>query len=108
MIKFLILFFVLIFLFNALTRKYLNPYKLYFLFGAKGSGKTLTETKLIFKYLKRGWNVYSDLPELQIPGVRLFATSDLGDFVPEANSLLILGEVGTKFDKRNFKSFHPI
>lgn len=105
--KFLFIFFALLFIWDRATRKYLNPYKLYFLFGAKGSGKTITETKLAYRYLKKGWTVYSDLPELQLPGVRFFSTSDLGDFVPEANSLLILGEVGTKWDKRNFKSFPP-
>lgn len=31
------------------TRKYLNPYKLYFIFGKKGAGKTTYETKLAYQ-----------------------------------------------------------
>jgi len=89
------------------TRRYLNPYKLYFIFGVKGAGKTTYETKLACKYLKKGWNVYTDLPELYVPGIRFFPHDDLGEFVPEEHSLLILGEAGLKFDNRNFKSFKP-
>ena len=93
--------------FDRATRKYLNPYKLYFIFGKKGAGKTTYETKLAYQYLKKGWNVYTDLPELFVPGVRYFPYEQLGDFVPEENSLLILGEAGIKFDNRNFKTFKP-
>ena len=95
------------FVFDRATRKYLNPYKLYFIFGKKGAGKTTFETKLAYQYLKKGWNVYTDLPELFVPGVRYFPYEQLGDFVPEENSLLILGEAGLKFDNRNFKTFKP-
>lgn len=93
--------------FHVLTRKYLNPYKLYFIFGKKGAGKTTFETKLACKYLKKGWNVYTDLPELYVPGIRFFPFEALGDFVPEEHSLLILGEAGIKFDARHFKTFKP-
>ena len=31
---------------DMLTRKYLNPFKLYFIFGAKGAGKTITKRGL--------------------------------------------------------------
>lgn len=94
-------------LFHFATRKYLNPYKLYFIFGKKGAGKTTFETKLAVKYLKKGWHVYTDLPELYVPGIRYFPYEQLGDFVPEEHSLLILGEAGIKFDARNFKNFKP-
>lgn len=107
LLKWLLRFLLVLKLYDVLTKKYVNPYKCYFIFGAKGSGKTITETKLCYKYLCKGWNVYTDMPELMIPGVRFFHTDDLGDFVPERNSCLILGEVGTKFDKRNFKAFRP-
>lgn len=98
-------FFALVLIWHFLTRKYLNPYKLYFIFGEKGSGKTTLETKIACQFLEKNWHVYSDLPELYVPGVRLYKSKDLGDFVPEANSVLIIGEAGTKFDKRHFKTF---
>lgn len=94
-------------LFHFATRKYLNPYKLYFIFGKKGAGKTTYETKLACQYLKKGWNVYTDLPELYVPGIRYFPYESLGEFVPEEHSLLILGEAGIKFDARHFKTFKP-
>lgn len=94
-------------LWHFATRKYLNPYKLYFIFGAKGAGKTTYETKLACKYLKKGWHVYTDLPELYVPGIRFYESDDLGEFVPESHSLLIVGEAGLKFDNRNFKAFKP-
>lgn len=105
--KLVIIIFSAVMVWDLLTRKYLNPFKLYFIFGAKGAGKTITETKLAVQYMKKGWLVYSDMPELLIPGVRRFNWKELGDFVPEENSLLILSEVGTKWDKRNFKDFKP-
>lgn len=37
---------------------YRNPYKLYMVFGKKGSGKTTLMTKLAIQYQKKGWNVY--------------------------------------------------
>ena len=37
---------------------YRNPYKLYMVFGKKGSGKTTLMTKLAIQYQKKGWDVY--------------------------------------------------
>lgn len=105
MLFYILLFITLYKVYDLFTRKYLNPFALYFLYGAKGSGKTITETKLAVKYLHKGWAVYTDMPELLIPGVRFFEWNDLGDYVPEEDSILILSEVGTKFDKRNYKNF---
>ena len=52
---FAILFFLLIFIFCKLTQKYVNPYKLIFVFGKKGSGKSTLLTKLAYKYRKKDW-----------------------------------------------------
>ena len=41
--------------------KYRNPYKLYMVFGKKGSGKTTLMTKLALQYQKKGWRVYLSL-----------------------------------------------
>lgn len=93
------------FVWDISTRKYVNYFKCIYLLGGKGAGKTTTEVKLINRYLRRGYHVYSDMPSLQIPGVRYYNWRDLGEFVPESDSLLILSEIGTKFDKRHFKNF---
>lgn len=96
--------------FDFFTRRYLNPYKLYLVFGKKGSGKSTYLVKLAYKYLRKkksGWKVYTNMDELFIPGVRHFDIQHLGDFVPEANSLLLLDEVGMIWDNRDYKVFKP-
>lgn len=94
-------------MFHLATRKYLNPYRLFLVFGKKGSGKSTYLTKLAFQYMKKGWNIYTNMEDLMIPGVRFFNIQLLGDFVPEAHSLLILDEVGMVWDSRDFKAFKP-
>ena len=42
-----------------------------------------------------------------IPGVRHFDVAQLGEFVPEADSLLLIDEVGMIWDSRDFKKFKP-
>ena len=88
-----------------LKRKYANPYKLVFIFGKKGSGKSCMMIHEMFKYLKRGWHVYTDMSDCNIPGVRIITTKDLANFAPDPNSALFLDEVGITFDNRGFKSF---
>lgn len=94
-------------LWDFATRRYINPYKLYLVFGKKGSGKTTYLVKLARSYLKKKWNVYTNIDELFIPGVRHFNIQHLGDFVPEKNSLLLLDEVGMIWDARDYKQFKP-
>lgn len=89
------------------TRRFLNPYRLYFIFGKKGSGKSTYMVKMMLKYLKKGWSVYTDMGDVVIPGVRIISVDDLGDFVPVENSALFLDEAGILFDNRNFKNFRP-
>ena len=55
--------------------KYRNPYKLYMVFGKKGSGKTTLMTKLAFQYRKKGWKVYSDRETYRILGNLSFRKS---------------------------------
>ena len=91
--------------FDLSTRKYLNPYKLYLVFGKKGSGKSTYLVKLAKQHLKKKWLVYTNMNELFIPGVRHFDVQHLGDYVPEAHSLLLLDEVGMIWDNRDYKVF---
>lgn len=93
--------------FNLATRKYLNPYKLFLVFGKKGSGKSTYLVKLALQHLRKGWKVYTNMDELFMPGVRHFEIQHLGDFVPEARSLLLLDEVGMIWDARDYKQFKP-
>lgn len=106
-IKFTVVFFGLILGFHFATKKYINPYRLYLVFGKKGSGKSTYLTKVAYQYARKGWNVYSNMQDLGIPHARYIDAEKLGFFIPEKNSLLILDEVGMIYDNRNFKNFKP-
>ena len=82
--------------------KFRNPYKLYLVFGPKGSGKTTLITKLSFKYRKKGMKVYSSV---WVPGVYYFNTDDMGSIRFEPNSVIFCDEAGIVFDNRDFKTF---
>lgn len=89
---------------HFLTRKYLNPYKLIFVFGKKGAGKSTLLARYAAEYRARGWNVYSTE---QILGTIQIDYEDIGfkSFPPE--SLIIIDEVGMVWDNRGFKNFKP-
>lgn len=95
------------FLLSVLTRKWRNPYKLYLIFGKKGSGKSTYLVKLALRYMKKNYTIYTNMPDMMLPGVRLIDTDKIGDFVPVCDSLLLLDEVGMIWDNRNYKSFKP-
>lgn len=98
---------VLILIVSVLTRRFRNPWKLYMIFGKKGSGKSTFLVKTALKYMEKGYIVYTNMSDLMISGVRLINIEDLGDFVPVSDSLLLVDEVGMIWDNRNFKSFKP-
>lgn len=81
---------------------YRNPYKLIMVFGKKGSGKTTMIAKLTYKYLKKGYPVYSTVP---IPGAMLFDVKRIGLSSFPENSVIFIDEVGMIWDNRNFKNF---
>lgn len=84
------------------TRKYLNPYKLIFIFGKKGSGKSTLLTKYALDYLKRGWNVYSTE---KCPGTFQIRPEDVGRVQFPPRSVIIVDEVGMIWADRDFKNF---
>lgn len=103
-----ILFFVVVLAFVFWCfRHFFSPYKLYMIFGKKGSGKSSYLTKLALRYKKRGWLVYTNMADMQVPGTRLIDASKLGDYVPEHHSVILLDEVGMLYDNRNYKDFKP-
>lgn len=109
MIVFAILFspILLVLIIGLATKNWQNPWKLFLVFGKKGSGKSTYLVKLAVKYLKKGYLVYTNMDDMTVPGVRLIDINQLGEFVPESNSLLLVDEVGMIWDNRNFKNFKP-
>ena len=74
-------------------------------FGKKGSGKSSYLVKQAIKYQKKKFIVYTNMEELMLPEVRHFNLDDLGDYVPEQNSVLLIDEAGMAYDNRKFKQF---
>ena len=105
--KWLIFYFILVVLlcqFFYLTYKYRNPYKLVMVFGKKGSGKTTFLAKTAYRFLKKGYPVYSTE---KIPGVIQFDVQKIGHVTFPENAVILIDEVGMIWDNRNFKTFRP-
>ena len=106
MYEFYVVFFLFLIAFTAFWGfhlvKYSNPYKLYMVFGKKGSGKSTLMCKLALKYTKKGFKVYCNA---YIPGTYFFDASDVGFYHFPENSVLLIDEVGMIWDNRDFKSF---
>lgn len=90
--------------FIILSIKFRNPFKLYFVFGKKGAGKTTMLTKLAYEYNRRGVPVYCNT---EIPGTYLIDAQDIGFVQFPAGSVIMIDEVSLIWDNRNFKSFKP-
>lgn len=106
MLKTIIISITIIFVIHYLRyRKYINPYKLYMIFGKKGSGKSSYLVKLALDYKKRGYTIYTNMKDMMIPDIRVFKEDDLGEFVPPEKSVILWDEAGMKFDNRQFRNF---
>lgn len=107
MVVFLFIFLFIFFVFSFRYRAFRNPYRLYMIFGKKGSGKSSLLAKKALFYLKKGWIVYTNMEDLTVDGVRHINASDIGAFVPVPHSVVLLDEVGMLYDNRDYKSFKP-
>lgn len=88
-----------------LIRKYKSPYTLTYIFGLKGAGKSTYMVKLMLQDIKAGWTVYTNMFDVNIPGVRLFDVSELMERAPPPKSALYIDEAGLIWDNRAFQSF---
>lgn len=105
MIIFCLVWLAIFFGLGYCVRKYDNPYKLIFIFGKKGAGKSCYMVHEMLRLQKRGWNIYTDMQDIYIPGVRIISVSDLICGAPEPHSAIFLDEVGISMDNRNYKNF---
>lgn len=101
-VYFLLFVFLVVLVLFLISRPYINPYRLYMVFGKKGSGKTTLMTKLAYQYSRRGWKVFSNV---ELPFATVIDVKLLGTFVPPPESLLLLDEVGMIWDNRHYKDF---
>lgn len=111
--KIILVIFLILALFLFLTRKFVNPYKLIFLFGKKGSGKSTLLQKLTYRYLKRGWTVYStevphdkyfDFTKVPEKGtLNYLAPSHIFEYTFPERTCILIDEVSLIWDNRDFK-----
>lgn len=104
----IILFFLFLLFYTFvcyIKKKYSNPYTLTYIFGLKGSGKSTFMVKMMLNDLRRGWNVYTNMTDVVIPGVNIIDSRDLVDHVPPPKSSLYIDEAGLLWDNRKFASF---
>lgn len=116
-------------LFHKSTRKFLNPYKLIFVFGKKGSGKSTLLQKLSFQYACKGWTVYStEVPDIGqiVPfkqkkkhrrkseeeeqpfhTIRKIDPKKIFEYQFPPKSCIFIDEVSLIWDNRNFKNMDP-
>lgn len=104
-------------IYHILTRKFINPYKLIFLFGKKGSGKSTLLAKLTAKHLRRGWTVYStECPHSSddekyydftfVPdkgSLNYINPSKIFEYNFPRRSCILIDEVSLIWDNRDFK-----
>lgn len=100
--KLTLFFCVFCLVYHFLTKKYLNPYKLYLIFGKKGSGKSTLLTKLAVHSRKSGKTVYTTE---YIPDTYQISIDDIGVYDFEKGSVLLVDEVGMKWDNRKYREF---
>lgn len=104
-LKFILFVILVLFLYLLLTRKFVNPYKLIFLFGKKGSGKSTLLTKIGYKYDRKGWTVYTTE---KLPGLHdLSDPKQIFDIDFPERSCILIDEVSLIWDNRNFKNMDP-
>lgn len=98
--------------FHLVTRRFLNPYKLIFIFGKKGSGKSTILSKLACKYLRSGHKVYSTeklsfLVKGQLKETIIIEPKKIYTYHFEPGSIILIDEVSLIWDNRNFKTMDP-
>lgn len=110
-IFFIVLIFVVFyFLWEILTRKYVNPYQLYLVFGHKGCGKSTMMQKLVKYYSKKKYTCYcnigdSELPDvIQIPIDDLPRLSEAGHRIFHYKDFSLAKEIQEEYKKNGIKS----
>lgn len=99
---FALVLFSVILIYCKFTQKYVNPYKLIFVFGKKGSGKSTLLTKLAYKYLKKDWKVYTTE---NLPGtLNIDEPKRIFDMNFPEKSCIFIDEVSLIWDNRDFKN----
>ena len=108
--------FLVVFLFDLLTRRYKSPYVFNLFIGSPGCGKSTMYTMFAHYYLSRGHHVYGTDPvEVEIKdkktrkktivSVKKIEARDLYSYKFPPDSVILIDEIGTIFHNRAWKEF---
>lgn len=98
----LCVYLVLFTVWNFLTLKYKQKDSLVLWIASIGQGKSSTLAKNCLKARKNGSVVYSNCDDINIDGVRIFDTMDLGEYRVQ-NAQIEIDEISVYYDNRNYK-----
>lgn len=98
-------FFCVFFVISYLASRFMSPYRLTYLFGLKGAGKSTFMAKLMLEDIRKGWTVYTNMTDVIIPGVHIFQSKQLENMVPPPRSSVYIDEAGLVWDNRKYKEF---
>ena len=102
----IVILYFLVFKFNL--KPFENRYTLDIKFGKKGSGKSTYLQKLAIQHHNKGWYVFTDRVNLNMPFMNCIESpKDFYKVSYPPNSVLLIDEAGLLWDNRNFKSFPP-
>lgn len=90
---------------SYLKKKFMSPYTLTYIFGLKGAGKSTFMLKMMLKDIDNGWQVYTNMFDVNLPGVHLFDVQQLTRCAPPPGSAIYIDEAGLVWDNRGFKEF---
>lgn len=103
---FAIAFMLFVFAFALFAKRFINPYKLIMIFGKKGSGKTTLLTKLAWKHIQAGQQVYVNTPlQFEHENLHYYDPKEIGRYVFPPEAVAFVDEVGMIFDNRKYTVF---
>lgn len=107
--------FLVVFIYDLLTKKYTQPYQLNIVMGAPGTGKSTMYCKLAYRYLSRGYHVYGTDPitvyikekhkrEKTPVQVKKIEVRNLFRYSFPPDSIILIDEIGSVLNNRQWKS----
>lgn len=101
---FICVLFLILLIYERLTRKYVSPYTFTLVFGKKGAGKTLMMQRDLIKHHKRGWHCFAD-SNTDLPFVTKIDATRIFEYKFPRNSFITIDEMSILYNNRNYANF---
>lgn len=96
-----------IFIFDRVTRKYVQIYTMTMFIGKKGSGKSTMLVKEMLKHRDKGWTIFVTDKAIQVEGTTYIPYLKVFEYDFPRDSLLVIDEIALHASNRAFKDFTP-